>query len=104
MFKQLEDFFFSHLSNFSLMGEEVIVFHAESMVTGLWCFCQRACIVSGDGVVLLGAQKCSDEVVCSQEHLLLLQGCGINQAVVNSIYKSSSERVLEIVSVSMDGA
>ena len=71
---------------------------------GLRCFCQKAGVVLGGRVVLLGALKYSDEVIWSQGHLLLWQGCcGINQDVVDSIYKSLSERVLERVSVSFHG-
>lgn len=44
------------------------------------------------------------EVISSQGHLLLFQGChGINQFVIDSIYKSVSERVLQRVSVSFHG-
>lgn len=65
------------------------------MVMGLWCFCQKAGVVLGGRVVMLGALKYSDEVVRSQGHLLLLQGChGINQGAVNTTYKSLRERAL----------
>lgn len=51
-------------------------------------------------MVLVGALKYSGEVIRSQGHLLLLQGChAITQGVVNSIYQSLKEFLL----VSMDG-
>lgn len=67
---------------------------------GLWCFCQRARVALGGRMVLVGALKYSGEVIRSQGHLLLLQGChAITQGVVNSIYQSLKEFLL----VSMDG-